>query len=600
MHPARQPVARFPTSSPTAARPTSPPLPSLQVIVDQRNECVLVPIYGVQVPFHILTIKNASNNQDGDKAYIRINFNVGTGFEPSTRFPNAIFIKELSFRTMDLKHGAKVVQEIKSLRAAVMSREKERAERASLVQQDKLVRSKARVYSLSDLWIRPNIAVGMSLALHTVSSALVFPFDHTMCVRTIHTGKGRKLTGTLEAHTNGFRYSLPDGTHLDIMYRNIRHALFQPAENDLMTLIHFNLVNPIMVGKKKTADVQLYTEVMDVNETLDARRNHYDPDELEDEQRDRERRNKINRTFQTFVRRVQQEVWERDFADLALEFEIPFRELGFNGIPSKVRSMVTIYPTVNCLIELTEAPFTVVTMADVQLVSLERVGFNLRQFDMVLVFKDLQREVLTINAIESKSLDTIKEWLTSMDIKYYENKLNLQWRNIIKSILEDPEGFLESGGWSFLDHEKSDSEEAVCGVCIATLSHITLVAGGIGRRGRGVQCCGNRGRGRERGQQRRRKPGGERRRGRRERLLGRRQRDGLGRAGGGGQGVRGVLVVVLCSDCSFAGRIVRGSFQTTRIGGRSARAAAVVVGVRRPLPSASADVCVRPLGGATF
>ena len=253
------------------------------------------------------------------------------------------------------------------------------------------------------------------------------------------------------------------------MYRNIRHALFQPAENDLMTLIHFNLVNPIMVGKKKTADVQLYTEVMDVNETLDARRNHYDPDELEDEQRDRERRNKINRTFQTFVRRVQQEVWERDFADLALEFEIPFRELGFNGIPSKVRSMVTIYPTVNCLIELTEAPFTVVTMADVQLVSLERVGFNLRQFDMVLVFKDLQREVLTINAIESKSLDTIKEWLTSMDIKYYENKLNLQWRNIIKSILEDPEGFLESGGWSFLDHDKSDSEEAVCGALLGVV-----------------------------------------------------------------------------------------------------------------------------------
>lgn len=142
-----------------------PPLPSLQVLVDQRNECVLVPIYGVQVPFHILTIKNASNNQDGDKAYIRINFNVGTGFEPSARFPNAIFIKELSFRTMDLKHATKVVQEIKSLRAAVMSREKERAERASLVQQDKLVRSKARVYSLSDLWIRPNIAVGVCVCV---------------------------------------------------------------------------------------------------------------------------------------------------------------------------------------------------------------------------------------------------------------------------------------------------------------------------------------------------------------------------------------------------------------------------------------------------
>lgn len=76
-----------------------------------------------------------------------------------------------------------VVQEIKALRSAVSSREKERAERASLVQQAKLVRSKGRVYSLSDVWVRPPIA----------------------------TGKGRKFTGTLEAHTNGFRYSLPDG-----------------------------------------------------------------------------------------------------------------------------------------------------------------------------------------------------------------------------------------------------------------------------------------------------------------------------------------------------------------------------------------------------
>jgi hypothetical protein len=31
--------------------------------VDHRSECVLVPIYGMLVPFHILTIKNATNNQ---------------------------------------------------------------------------------------------------------------------------------------------------------------------------------------------------------------------------------------------------------------------------------------------------------------------------------------------------------------------------------------------------------------------------------------------------------------------------------------------------------------------------------------------------------
>jgi len=101
-----------------------------------------VPIYGVMVPFHILTIKNATNNQDGDHAYIRLNFNFGPGFEPGTRYPNAVFLKELSFRTSDTRHAVRVVQEIKVLRSNVSQREREQAERATLVQQERLVKSK--------------------------------------------------------------------------------------------------------------------------------------------------------------------------------------------------------------------------------------------------------------------------------------------------------------------------------------------------------------------------------------------------------------------------------------------------------------------------
>lgn len=40
----------------------------------------------------------------------------------------------------------------------------------------------------------------------------------------------------------------------------------------MIALVHFHLVNPIMVGKKKTNDVQFYTEVMDSVQTLDAGR----------------------------------------------------------------------------------------------------------------------------------------------------------------------------------------------------------------------------------------------------------------------------------------------------------------------------------------
>lgn len=53
---------------------------------------------------------------------------------------------------------------------------------------------------------------------------------------------------------------------------NIKHAFFQPADNEMIALVHFHLHNPIMVAKKKATDVQFYTEVMDSVQTLDAGR----------------------------------------------------------------------------------------------------------------------------------------------------------------------------------------------------------------------------------------------------------------------------------------------------------------------------------------
>lgn len=67
-------------------------------------------------------------------------------------------------------------------------------------------------------------------------------------------------------------YSNPKNETINVMYRNIKHAFFQPAENDMVTILHFHLINPIMLGNKKTKDVQFYTEVMDVVQTLDGGR----------------------------------------------------------------------------------------------------------------------------------------------------------------------------------------------------------------------------------------------------------------------------------------------------------------------------------------
>ena len=56
-------------------------------------------------------------------------------------------------------------------------------------------------------------------------------------------------------------------------------------------------------------------------------------------------------------------------------------------------------------------------------------------------------------------LDHVKEWLNSVDIKYTEGIQSLNWTKIMKTIVDDPEGFFESGGWSFLDPESGSEDD---------------------------------------------------------------------------------------------------------------------------------------------
>ena len=89
--------------------------------------------------------------------------------------------------------------------------------------------------------------------------------------------------------------------------------------------------------------------------------------------------------------------------------DIPYSELAFEGVP--YRTNVRLAPTMDCLVHLTEPPFTVVTLSEIEVASLERVQFGLKQFDLVFVFTDFTRPPLQINSIPSSQLDSVKEWL---------------------------------------------------------------------------------------------------------------------------------------------------------------------------------------------
>jgi nucleosome binding factor SPN SPT16 subunit len=66
---------------------------------------------------------------------------------------------------------------------------------------------------------------------------------------------GRKTAGILEAHMNGFRFATNKGEKIDIIYNNIKHAFFQPCDNEMIILLHFHLFKPILLGKKKLNDI---------------------------------------------------------------------------------------------------------------------------------------------------------------------------------------------------------------------------------------------------------------------------------------------------------------------------------------------------------
>ncbi|PIA37977.1 hypothetical protein AQUCO_02900079v1 [Aquilegia coerulea] len=408
----------------------------LMIQIDSKNETVLLPMYGGMVPFHVAMVKSATIQQEGNRTCrIRISFHTPATTLSSSlktlKIPDAIYLKEVSFRSLDPKHSNEVVQHIKTLLRQIKSRESEKAERATLVTQEKLLiaGTKFKPIRLPDLWIRPSFG-----------------------------GRGRKLTGTLEAHVNGFRYSTSRvEERVDVLYGNIKHAFFQAAEKEMITLLHFHLHNHIMVGRKKTKDVQFYVEVMDVVQTLGgSRRSANDPDEIEEEQRERDRKNRTNMDFQNFVNKVSDLSGQPQF-ELDLEFDKPIRDLGFHGVPYK--ASVFMIPTWNnCLVELVENPFLVITLNEVEIVNLERVGLGQKSFDMTIVFKDFKRDVFRIDSIPSTSLDDVKDWLNTTDIKYYESRLNLMWTPILKTIMDDPEKFIEEGGWEFLNVEASDSE----------------------------------------------------------------------------------------------------------------------------------------------
>lgn len=215
--------------------PVDSEINKLNIFVDKRHDTIILPIFGVPVPFHISMIKNCSQSVEGDFTYLRINFtHPGSQIgKDQAQFPNplATYLKELTYRASNVKEHGEVAAPsnnlttafrlIKEIQKRFRTEEAEEREKEGAVKQDKLILSTSKANpKLKDLFVRPNIIA-------------------------------KRISGSLEAHINGFRYTSLRGDRIDVLYNNIKHAFFQPCDNEMIILLHFHLKHPVLWGKKK-------------------------------------------------------------------------------------------------------------------------------------------------------------------------------------------------------------------------------------------------------------------------------------------------------------------------------------------------------------
>ncbi|KAH3900869.1 probable FACT complex subunit SPT16 [Saccharomycodes ludwigii] len=414
----------------------------LKIHVDWKNQTIIIPIYGRPVPMHINAYKNGSKNEEGAYTYLRLNFHSpGAAGGPSKKSneipyeesPDNQFVKSITLRSKDNDRINEVFKQITELKKESTKKDQEKKLMADVVQQAKLIENKSgRTKRLDQVFVRPSPDT-------------------------------KRVPGTVFIHQNGIRYQSPlrSDIRIDVLFSNIKNLFFQSCKGELIVIIHLHLKNPILLGKKKIQDVQFYREASDmaVDETgNNSRRSNTkfrrygDEDELEQEQEEKRKRAALDKEFKYFAEAIS------DASKGMVDVDIPFRELGFQGVPG--RSAVLCMPTRDCLIQLVEPPFLVVNLNEVEICALERVQFGLKNFDIVFVYKDFSKPVTHINAVPIEELEVIKSWLTDIDIPYTVSTINLNWVNIMKS---DPHEFFLNGGWSFLnmgsEDEASDDEE---------------------------------------------------------------------------------------------------------------------------------------------
>ena len=144
----------------------------------------------------------------------------------------------------------------------------------------------------------------------------------------------------------------------------------------------------------------------------------------------------MNKRFLAFGK-FMQEASERTGSPF--EIDIPIEELAFSGCPQK--QVVKIRPTKECLVALSEFPFFVMDVNDIEVVHFERMYYGMKNFDLAIIKKDFVT-CTRINSIPTEYTEELKSYFNSINIIYLESLAPLKWDLILNQVREDFTGWL--------------------------------------------------------------------------------------------------------------------------------------------------------------
>ncbi|ELA41807.1 uncharacterized protein VICG_01159 [Vittaforma corneae ATCC 50505] len=376
-----------------------------KIHLDWDNFFVLVPILSYSVPFHISTIKNVSIVNPNDEPRLRINFKESKEIKEAFDVNKECDTK-IKFITLRCGNVEDMISQINEMRKEFNK------PKISLPTQP-VLKEKFKKYALPEVYMR-----------------------------TDNKSANKKILGNLELHENGFKYN-----DVSILFSNIKNIFLQMGDIENRTILHFNLKEPILFVKP-TSNVQFFKKFTVA--CHDTSKREGEDMELMREKEEEEELSRINAEFVAFVERIEQET--------NLKVQIP--ERGFLGVHS--REAVPFYLTNECIVSIHELPFFILNLDEVEVVSFERITFVTKTFDCVFIFHDRSHPPVMVGSIETTKLGYLKEVLDSHNILFMENKVNINWNNLMHTIMEDPLSFYESGAWAELlrETEESESEES--------------------------------------------------------------------------------------------------------------------------------------------